>query len=436
VIQAAAVEVSSKATGFRRTVTTNESGSYYLSGLPVGLYEVTVTKNGFQTEQFQSVELVVGQIRTLNILMRIQTREQQVNVEAAVTPLAQSSADVGGVIVNREVTNLPINGRNWTALLGLVPGAIDSGGANQQTIRFAGRGNDDNNFRFDGVDATGIQHQSQVNTVRLQISTEAIAEFRVDSLLYSADKGGAPGGQAEVISKSGSNEFHGVAFEYFRNDKLDARTPFDPSTLPPLRLNQFGATLGGPIVKNRTFFYAAYEGLRQRLGLTLIGFVPSDSFKARALTASPLIASLLAAYPAGSSSVSADIWQRTDTARRTGDEDSGLIRLDHRFSDSASFFARYNIDQALLTSPSGSLLDVSQTPSSPMNAGTSQGQWNSSHPGRRPPGRRFATGLISPMPLSLFSAAVMARSNRAAAKATLSSSMNTRSNVGNRSFRS
>lgn len=367
VIPAAIVEVSSRVTGFRRAVVTNESGSYYIGGIPIGLYDIKVSKQGFQTAQFESLQMVVGQIRTLNVQLKISAAEQQVNVVAAGTPLTQSSADVGGVILNQQVTNLPINGRNWTALLGLVPGAIDSGGANQQTIRFAGRGNDDNNFRFDGVDATGIQHQSQVNTVRLQISTEAIAEFRVDSLLYSAEKGGAPGGQAEVISKSGTNEFHGAAFEYFRNDKLDARTPFDPSTLPPLRLNQFGATIGGPIWKDRTFFYAAYEGLRQRQGTTLIGFVPSDSFRERALAASPGLAPLLAAYPHGTTPISADVLQLTTPARKTGDEDSGLIRIDHRFSETTSLLARYNIDEALLTSPSGNLLDVSQVPSYPMN---------------------------------------------------------------------
>ena len=363
----AVVEVNNNLTGFRRIVKTNESGSYYLGGLPIGLYNVTVSKAGFQTARFESVQMEVGQTRTIDIQMKISTAEQEVNVQGIAPPLAQTSADVGGVIANQQVTNMPINGRNWTALLALAPGAIDSGGANQQTVRFAGRGNDDNNFRFDGVDATGIQHQSQVNTVRLQISTEAIAEFRVDSLLYTAEKGGAPGGQAEVVSKSGSNEFHGAAFEYFRNDKLDARTPFDPSTLPPLRLNQFGATFGGPVRKDHTFFYVAYEGLRQRQGVTLIGFVPSDSFRTRALAESPAIAPLLAAYPQGTSAISTDVSQFTSSARNTGDEDSLLIRIDHRFSDSTVLLARYNFDKALLTSPSGNLLDVSKVPSSPMN---------------------------------------------------------------------
>ncbi len=366
-IPGATIEVLNPANGLLRNAKSNETGSYTVGGLPIGIYQVTISKDGFQAARFNSVQLLVGQIRTVNAQMQVGTSSQRVSVEEVAPPLAKSTADVGGVIGSRQIVNLPINGRNWTALLALVPGAIDSGGANQQTVRFAGRANDDNNFRFDGVDATGIQHQSQVNTVRLQISTEAIAEFRVDSLLYSAEKGGAPGGQAEIISKSGTNGFHGSAFEYFRNSRLDARTPFDPSILPPLRLNQYGASLGGPIIRNRTFFYAAYEGLRQRLGLTLIGFVPSNSFRDRALAQSPALAPLLAAYPQGTSFVSADIWQRTVSARNTSDEDSGLIRVDHRLSDNTSIFARYNLDNALLTSPSGNLLDISRTPSYPMN---------------------------------------------------------------------
>src|SRR5262249_41891220 len=150
-------------------------------------------------------------------------------------------------------------------------GRIDSGGGTQKTIRFAGRGADDNNFRFDGVDATAISNQAPNASFRLQISTESIAEFKIDTALFGADTGGTAGGQVEVISKAGSNAFHGSAFEYIRNDKLNSRSPFDPSTLPPLRLNQYGGSLGGPVWRNRTFFFLAYEGLKQRVSNTLIG---------------------------------------------------------------------------------------------------------------------------------------------------------------------
>jgi Carboxypeptidase regulatory-like domain len=159
VIPGAIIEVASAVNGFLRKAESNHAGSYTIGGLPVGVYDITVRKDGFQGARFNSVKLVVGQIRTVNAQSTVAANASEVTVYAVAAALAKSSPDVGGVVVNLQMGTLPINGRNWTALLALVPGAIDSGGANQQTVRFAGRGNDDNNFRFDGVDATGIQHQ-------------------------------------------------------------------------------------------------------------------------------------------------------------------------------------------------------------------------------------------------------------------------------------
>ena len=160
--------------------------------------------------------------------------------------------------------------------MALVPGAVDTGGSN---IRFLGHGPDDNNLRIDGVDATSIRNQTQKS--RLLVSTDAIAEFRVNTAMYTAEDGGAPAGQIEVVSKTGSNQFHGSLFEYLRNSATDARTPFDGVSIPPLRLNQFGATVGGPIRSDRTFFFASYEGLIQRQARTQIGFVPSLSARSQ-----------------------------------------------------------------------------------------------------------------------------------------------------------
>ena len=237
------------------------------------------------------------------------------------------------MIDSNQVSELPINGRAWTALMLLVPGAMDAGGGTQKSIRFAARGGDDNNFRFDGLDATGISNQAPNTATRLQISTEAIAEFKVDTMLYGADTGGTAGGQVEAISKSGSNGFHGSGFEYLRNNVLNTRGPFDGSTLPPLRLNQFGSTLGGHIIKNRTFFFVAYEGLRQRLGTTLIGNVPSDAFRATVLAQSPAVAPIINAFPLGNRALSSTTSQFVSVADLSSNEDSALIRIDHRFSD-------------------------------------------------------------------------------------------------------
>src|SRR5450432_2605144 len=210
ILPGATVEVSSPSNGFLRKLVTSDVGTYYVPGLPVGSYELLVSKAGFRSARFTEVQLVVGQTRTLNLQLAVSSIAQEMTVEEAAAPLEQTSSEVGGALAGQQVGNLPVNGRSWTSLMALVPGAIDSGGSNQKTIRFAGRGTDDNNFRFDGLDATGISNQGGNASLRLQISTEAIAEFRVDSALYGADSGGTAGGQVEVISKSGSNVFHGV----------------------------------------------------------------------------------------------------------------------------------------------------------------------------------------------------------------------------------
>jgi hypothetical protein len=363
----AAVEVDNKATGFHREVKTNDAGAFLIPGLSIGVYDVAIRKDGFRTERYTGLELAVGQTRTIDARLQIASPGQEVEVVGNVDALDQTSSKVAGVIESTQVSELPINGRAWTALMALVPGAMDSGGGTQKSIRFAGRGQDDNNFRFDGVDASGISNQAPNTNTRLQISTEAIAEFKVDTMLYGADTGGTTGGQVEVISKSGSNGYHGGIFEFLRNNLLNTRGPFDGSVLPPLRLNQFGGTLGGHIVKNRTFFFVAYEGLRQRLGTTLIGNVPSDSFRAQVLAQSPVLAPIVNAYPVGNRTLSATTSQYVSVGSVAANEDSALIRVDHRFTDSTMLFVRYNVDEVTLASPSGNLLDKTQTSTAPMN---------------------------------------------------------------------
>lgn len=366
-VTGATVTIENKATGFHREVLTNDSGAYVIPGLLIGVYDLHIAMNGFATQDYKAIELVVGQIRTINTQLKIAASSQEVEVVGESQALDQSSSKVAGVIDSNQVSELPINGRAWTALMALVPGAMDSGGGTQKSIRFAARGGDDNNFRFDGLDATGISNQAPNTATRLQISTEAIAEFKVDTMLYGADTGGTNGGQVEAISKSGSNGFHGSAFEYLRNNVLNTRGPFDGSTLPPLRLNQFGSNLGGRIVKNRTFFFVAYEGLRQRLGTTLIGNVPSDAFRATVLAESPAVAPIINSFPHGNRALSATTSQFVSVADLSSNEDSALIRIDHRFSDSTNFYVRYNLDEVFLSSPSGNLLDRSQTSTAPMN---------------------------------------------------------------------
>jgi Carboxypeptidase regulatory-like domain len=371
----ATIVIDSKATGFHREVKSNESGIFLLPGLQIGSYDLTIRKEGFRTEQFPNFILAVGQTRTINAQMQIASSSQEVQVVAETQALEQSSSKVAGVIDSNQVSELPINGRAWTALMALVPGAMDSGGGTQKSIRFAGRGGDDNNFRFDGVDATGISNQAPNTSTRLQISSEAIAEFKVDTMLYGADTGGTNGGQVEVISKSGTNAFHGSAFEYLRNNVLNTAGPFDLGNVPPpLRLNQFGASAGGAVIKNRTFYFLTYEGLRQRLGTTLTGTVPTDSFRATVLSQSPVLAPIINAFPHGNTPILDSKGNADPNSIRfvhvgnlSQDENSGLVRIDQKISDSTNVFFRYNIDRAHLAAPSGNLRDSTLTDTAPMN---------------------------------------------------------------------
>jgi hypothetical protein len=241
--------------------------------------------------------------------------------------------------------NLPVNGRDWKALMSLVPGAVDGG-------KFFATGGDDINYRVDGVDATGIRDQNIKVYTRLVMSQDAVAEFRVSSGLYAADTGGTPGGQVEIVTKSGSNNFHGSAFEYFRNSVFDARSPFDPASLPPFRLNQFGTDLGGPIIKNRTFFFVSYEGFRQRKAQSLIGYVPSQALRDRVVATSPVLRPFINAYPLPNAGLlSADTGQWYGQGSQSEDEDVGTIRVDHRFSDRFSGYFRFTRTNNRLTAP-------------------------------------------------------------------------------------
>ena len=348
-IPGVALEVVSQETGLRRAIQSGVNGTYSFSLLPIGVYTITATHAGLRTVTMKDLRLGVGDNRTLDISMQVSSIETTITVEDVVAPMESSSAVVGTVIGGQQMREMPLNGRHWASLMALAPGAINTGEGNQQSIRFVGRARDDNNWTFDGLDATGVKDPRQEAALRLVISTDSIAEFRVNSTLYSAESGSGAGGQVNIVSKSGSNDFHGSLFEFFRNDKLDARNPFDTSR-QPFRLNQFGGNLGGPIVKNRTFFFANYEGLRQRVSQTFRNDVPSAAFRARATN--PSVQKIVNSYPVGNETTSnADIDRATGKVSQQWREDAGTLRVDHRINDNNTFFARYNIDDGTIIAP-------------------------------------------------------------------------------------
>src|SRR5499426_2470784 len=368
-VQGAKIELASPTTGLHRETTTNTTGIYHLPALPIGNYKINVSKEGFKSVEFPNVELSVGQPRTIDVRLEVGTISTTVQVSATVEPLNRSSAEVGGLIEAEQIKQIPISGRNWASLMLLAPGAINYGDGAQRAIRFSGHSLDDSNFTFDGVDTSGVQEQTQKADTRLNIALDAISEFRVSTGVYTAESGAAGGAQINVVSKTGSNQYHGSTFYAIRNDALDARSPFDDPTtgLPPFTLHQFGGSFGGAIKKDKAFFYANYEGLRQDLGQTLINFAPNAAFRAQVLAKSPALKPILDAYPTGGTPVDENTNQITKVASDTVREDAGMFRFDYLFSVSTSMYARYNIDDAFIDNPTDALGTHDVVPHVPTN---------------------------------------------------------------------
>ena len=358
VVPRALVRVRNERTGATREVLASQQGTFVLANLSPSTYTVSGEAPGLGPTVYSEIPLAVGQERTLSVVLEPAAVTQSVNVSAGeLAVLDTSSAKIGSNVNEREVANLPLNGRQVSSLYLMTPGAVTSGGGSFDNIRFNGRANQQNAIRFDGIEASAIIDASPGNLngesssgFRLQSSLETIQEFRVESSNYPAEFGTGSGGQISVVTKSGTNELHGSLFEYSRNNVFDARNFFDDGK-SKLRLNQFGGSLGGSIIRDRLFYFGAYEGLRQRAGVNFIETVPSLSARARAV---PSVRPLMEAFPLGSeSTANPDL----DIARLNGsnssDENYGFLRLDWRQSDKYQWTFRYSRDQGQSVSPLG-----------------------------------------------------------------------------------
>jgi Carboxypeptidase regulatory-like domain/TonB dependent receptor len=372
-------------TGLRREATTSPSGSFDIPELPVGVYTITFEHEGFKSLTFVDVVEVIGLTRTLDATLPVSGRDERVEVSSSSALIDRNTSTVTGLIERKQADELPLNGRNWASLTAFVPGAIDTGGSNQRTIRFAGRGLDDSNWTYDGIDSTSIVNQTQRPWVRLAIPLDAIQEFSVDSLMASAEQGATGGPQLAVTSPSGTNGFHGRLFEFLRNDVFDAPVPewaSNKETQQPLRLNQFGGSLGGPIVRDKTFFFIATEAYRQHWGYPTSGDVPSAALIASVPTSSPVYP-LINAFPgAGPNTVLTPYTPATDpgdphyadydlltcACTQVVNENSAMLRLDQHFTAQTTAFLRFNYDRSVDTQPvSAAATDLQQRVSTPVN---------------------------------------------------------------------
>jgi len=358
VVAGATVTVKNERTGEVRTANVNSDGRFAVANLRPSTYTLTVTAQNFAKIEFTALELVVGQALNLDVEMKPAGATESITIvggeEAA---LDTSSARMGANVNQQEVQGLPLNGRQLSQLYLQAPGALNSGSGTFGDIRFSGRAVEQNAVRYDGVEGSAIIDASPGNLngeiaspFRLQASLENVQEFRVESSSYPAEYGTGTGGQVSVVTKSGGNRFHGSAFEYLRNEKLDSRNWFDRDIKSPLRLNQFGASLGGPVVKDKFFFFGSYEGYRVRSGINIVEQVPKLSQCATA--ANPVIQNLCAnafLSPQGTRVVNTTAGALFDFGQLVGsnpvNENSGALRLDYRANDKNSFYVRYFRDQ-------------------------------------------------------------------------------------------
>jgi hypothetical protein len=287
VVSGANVTAKNERTGEERNVTTDAEGVYQIPALKASTYTVTVNAKDFAANAFTHVQLNVGQEQKLDVALSTGGLTEDVTVFAGASEAAidTGSARMGATVNEREVVGLPLNGRQLSQLYLQAPGTVNSGAGTFGDIRFSGRAVEQNIVRYDGVEgsaiidaAPGVLNGEIATPFRLQTSLENVQEFRADSNNYPAELGTGTGGQINVVTKSGGNLFHGSAFEYLRNSALDASNFFDNvvGTKTPLRLNQFGGSLGGPVAKDKLFFFGSYEGYRLRAGINSIEAVPGE----------------------------------------------------------------------------------------------------------------------------------------------------------------
>jgi len=269
VVRGATVKATNMATGLTRSAISDTNGAYRIPLLPPGLYEVKIEVNGFNTQIKKEITLTVGQVLTLNFDLALGS--PKVLIQTAEPLIETERTHQSSTITQRPINSLPINGRNFLDFARLTPGVVEESPAivgaqlaplTTSGLSFAGQNGRANSVQIDGVDNNDIAS----NGVRPTISQEAVSEFQINRNGYNAEFGRAAGGVINIVSKGGANQFHGNLYNYFRNERLDARDPFASALQqdPPFRRNQPGFTFGGPIMKDRAFFFTAYEGLIRR----------------------------------------------------------------------------------------------------------------------------------------------------------------------------
>lgn len=371
------VTVRQPLTGATRVTHTNSVGIYTFTQLPLGVYSVSVSQTGFQTEVREGVELTVGQRARLDFSLKVGAVSSETVVTAGVSQVETQSSALSSVMDKDSIRELPLNGRDIVQLALLKPGVApsrrssDSAGSGVQ-LTVGGRRPNQISFVLDQTDINDGNNNTPGSVSGVLLGVDTLQEFRVLTNGYSAEYGRSAGGIISAVTRSGTNEWHGSAFEFVRNSAFDAKNFFDPATqkIPHFARNQFGGVASGPIKHDRTFFLASYEGLRQRLGITNQAVVPNAAARngdipgLAKITVNPAVPGYLALVPLPNGRDFGDgTGQYISSGSNLDDEDFVAGRVDHRFSDKTSIFGRYTFNNAKVGVPDNLQLFRSATAS-------------------------------------------------------------------------
>lgn len=374
-IVGAKVLIKNVGTGVGTTAMANANGFYTAPNLLPGTYRVSASAAGFATGVQDQVVLTVGAKQILNFALKVGSVSQTVEVTSEPPAVELGSSAVGGVVDSTTVVELPLNGRDWVQLATLEPAvhtiptqAPATGSSNRANrgigtqLAVSGTRPQQDNYRLDGISIEDYSGGGPGSVAGVAMGVDAIEEFSVLTSNYSAEYGRTSGGVVNATTRSGSNSLHGTAYWFLRDEDFDAKNYFDKN-IAPFHRNQFGGSVGGPIQKDKTFFFVNYEGFRQDLGVSNVDTVPSADARngilhnadgtTTTITVNPLVKPFLAFYPMPNSGLlgTGNTGLAVVSTSNATSEDFETVRVDHKFSDKDSAFATWFLDQAKTTAP-------------------------------------------------------------------------------------
>lgn len=360
IVQGAEVSVIQTATGLVRQVLTNSVGLFRIPAIPVGEVEVRITAKGFRPMVRRGIELSVNESATIDVTLEVGAVDQEMTVNASASQVNTSTSELGYLVGGSAIRDLPLNGRNYTDLALLQPGVVayphrDGGSVVAHGLGTSINGQDprSNVYLLDGTPQNDMTNGPAGSAAGTVLGVEAIREFRVEVNTYSAEFGRNSGGQINAITKSGTNAWHGSLFHFLRNDNFDARNFFDPAKRPDFKRNQFGGSIGGPVRKDKDFFFFTVESLRDRLGRTISSIVPDNNARAGILpdgpvTLNPAIVPFLNEMPRPNGAArGGGLADYIFGFNQTVDQNFVQGRYDRNVGTRGQFFARHTWDDAV-----------------------------------------------------------------------------------------